>query len=54
MSLILTVIFVMCMFMWLLSALPVPQTEPFRWVHPIIAWIAVAILGFVVLGGARF
>jgi len=50
MSLILTVVFVMCMFMWFLAALPVAQAEPYRWVHPIISWIAVAILGFVVMG----
>ena len=53
MSLILTIVFIMCMFLWFLSAFPMPQTEPWRWVHPIIAWIAVAILGFIVLGGAR-
>ncbi len=50
MSIILTVIFVMCMFAWLLSALPFPQTAPFGWVHPLVAWIAVAILGYVILG----
>jgi hypothetical protein len=52
MSILLVVIFVMCMFAWLMSALPFPQTAPFAWVHPLVAWIAVAILGYAVLGGA--
>ncbi len=51
MSLILVVVFVMCMFIWLLAALPVQQVAPWGWVHPLVAWIAVAILGYVVLSG---
>lgn len=51
MTLMLTVVFVMCMFGWLMSALPFPQVAPFAWAHPILAWVAVAILGFVMLGG---
>jgi hypothetical protein len=50
MTLILTVVFVMCMFGWLIAALPFPQTAPFGWAHPILAWVAVAILGYVILG----
>jgi hypothetical protein len=57
MTLILTVIFIMCMFLWLLAVLPFPQTAPFSWAHPILAWIAVAILGYVIFadggGGLR-
>ena len=55
MTLILTVIFVMCMFAWLIAVLPFPQMQPFGWAHPILAWVAVAILGYVILaeGGGR-
>ena len=53
MGTILTVVWVMCMFLWLLSALPFPQTQPFNWVHPILAWIAVAIIGYVIFAGAQ-
>jgi hypothetical protein len=51
MTIILTVIFVMCMFGWLMTCLPFPQVQPFAWAHPIMAWIAVAILGYVILSG---
>jgi hypothetical protein len=53
MSIILVIVFVLCMFLWLLAALPLAQTTPFNWAHPILAWIAVAILGYVVLSGAQ-
>lgn len=52
MGIILIVIFVMCMFLWFFAAMPFPQTQPFGWTNNIFAWVAVAILGYVVLSGA--
>ena len=42
---ILEVLFVMTMFLWLLAALPFPAAAPFGWAHPLLAWIAVLLLG---------
>ena len=53
MDLILTVVLIVCMLLWLLSALPFPQTAPFNWAHPLLAWICVAILCFLVIGGGH-
>jgi hypothetical protein len=50
MDLILTVVLIVCMLLWLFSALPVVQLAPFNWAHPLLAWICVAILCFLVLG----
>jgi len=52
MGLLLIIIWVFCMMAWLFSAMPFPQTQPWAWVHPIIAWVAVAILGYIVFSGA--
>jgi hypothetical protein len=40
------------MFMWFFAAMPFPQTAPFAWTNNIFAWVAVAILGYVILTGA--
>ena len=42
---ILEVLFVMTMFLWFLSVLPVPQMAPFNWSSGILAWIAVLLVG---------
>ncbi len=44
----------MCMFMWFFAAMPFPQTAPFAWTNNIFAWVAVAILGYVIFSGASF
>ena len=53
MDLILTVVLIVCMLLWLFAALPFTQTEPYRWFHPLLAWICVAILCFLVIGGGH-
>lgn len=51
MTLILTVVLIVCMLLWLFSALPIAPVVPFNWAQPLLAWICVAILCFLVLGG---
>lgn len=51
MDLVLTVVFIVCMLLWLLSALPFPQTAPFSWAHPLLAWICVLCLGLIIITG---
>lgn len=46
----LMVVFIVCMILWLLSAMPIPQVTPYSWAHPLLAWICVAILGFSAFG----
>lgn len=50
MTLILTVIFVMDMFLWFLSCMPFPATAPYGWASNILAFIAVLILGLIIFG----
>jgi hypothetical protein len=52
MGLLLIIIWVFSMMLWLFSALPLSQAQPYAWVHPIVAWVAVAILGYIVFSGA--
>jgi hypothetical protein len=42
---ILEILFVVTMFLWFLTALPVPQTQPFGWANTWLAFIAVLLLG---------
>jgi hypothetical protein len=43
--LVLEVLFIMSMFLWFLTALPVAPVTPFTWSRPILAWISVLLLG---------
>jgi hypothetical protein len=47
--LILEILFIMTMFLWFLTVLPVPQIAPFSWTSNILAWIAVLLLGLTIL-----
>jgi hypothetical protein len=42
---IITILFVVTMFLWFLSCLPVPQVQPFGWASNWLAFIAVLLLG---------
>ena len=42
---IIEILFVVDMFLWFLTVLPVAQLDPFRWSNAIFAWIAVLLLG---------
>jgi hypothetical protein len=42
---IVTILFVVTMFLWFLSSLPVPQVAPFSWASGWLAFIAVLLLG---------
>jgi hypothetical protein len=42
---ILEILFVMTLFLWFLTILPVPQAQPFNWAGNWLAFIAVLILG---------
>ena len=46
---ILEVLFVMTMFLWFLTILPVPEVAPFSPYSNILAWIAVMLLGLFIL-----
>lgn len=47
---ILEILFVVDMFLWGLTVLPVAQLEPFRWSSGVLAWIAVLLLGLSIYG----
>ncbi len=51
MGLILAVVLIVCMLLCLFAALPVPAAAPYTIYHPLLAWICVAILCYLVLGG---
>lgn len=38
------VLLIVCLFMWFLALLPVPQIAPFGWASGWLAWIAVVLL----------
>jgi hypothetical protein len=42
---ILTILFVVDMFLWFLTLLPVQPVAPYAWAHPMLGWIAVLLLG---------
>jgi Fe2+ transport system protein B len=42
---VLEILFVVCMFIWFLTNLPVPQASQFHWAGNWLAFIAVLLLG---------
>jgi hypothetical protein len=51
---IITILFVVTMFLWFLSQLPVAQVSPFAWASNWLAFIAVLLLGiFLFMPGLR-
>jgi hypothetical protein len=51
---ILEILFVVTMFLWFLSALPVPHVQQFGWAGTWLAFIAVLLLGlFLFVPGLR-
>lgn len=51
---ILEILFVVCMFLWFLSCLPVPAAAPYTWASSWLAFIAVLLLGlFIFLPALR-
>ena len=51
---VLTVLFIVVMFIWFLSILPVPQIAPYGWAGSWLAFIAVLLLGlFIFMPGLR-
>jgi hypothetical protein len=51
---IVEILFVVAMFIWLLTILPVPQVAPFTWSSPWLAFICVLLLGiFIFVPGLR-
>jgi hypothetical protein len=51
---VVTILFVVCMFLWFLSILPVPQAAQFTWSAAWLAFIAVLLLGvFLFVPGMR-
>lgn len=52
---IIEILFVITMFLWFLTILPVPQLAPFGWAGSILAFIAVLLLGLMIFwsGGAH-
>jgi Fe2+ transport system protein B len=51
---IVEILFVVCMFLWFLTNLPVPQAAQFNWAGSWLAFIAVLLLGvFIFMPGIR-
>jgi hypothetical protein len=51
---VLEILFVVCMFLWFLTCLPVPQMTQFGWAGSWLAFIAVLLLGlFIFMPGMR-
>ena len=51
---IVEILFVVCMFLWFLTCLPVPQVGQFAWAGNWLAFIAVLLLGvFLFVPGLR-
>jgi hypothetical protein len=51
---ILEILFVVTMFLWFLSSLPVPQVTQFGWASTWLAFISVLLLGlFIFMPGLR-
>jgi len=43
------VLFIVCMFLWLLTALPFPQAAPYSGARSFLAWFSVLFLGLYIL-----
>lgn len=53
-AMILEILFVVCMFLWFLAQLPVPQAVAYSWASTWLAFIAVLLLGlFIFLPALR-
>lgn len=51
---VLEILFVVCMFLWFLAQLPVPQIQGYPWASAWLAFIAVLLLGvFIFMPGMR-
>lgn len=51
---VLTILFVVSMFLWGLSTIPHPTITAFGWASSLLAWISVLILGlFIFVPGLR-
>jgi hypothetical protein len=51
---IVEILFVVCMFLWFLSIIPVPQMSNYGWASGWMAFIAVLLLGvFIFMPGLR-
>jgi hypothetical protein len=51
---VVTVLFIVTMFLWFLSILPVPQAAQFSWTNTWLGFIAVLLLGiFLFIPGLR-
>ena len=51
---VVTILFVVTMFLWFLTNLPVPQAQQFSWTSSWLAFIAVLLLGvFIFMPGVR-
>jgi hypothetical protein len=51
---VIEILFIMTLFLWFLSILPVPQVQPFGWAGSWLAFIAVLLLGlFIFMPGVR-
>jgi hypothetical protein len=45
---VIEILFVVCMFLWFLTIIPVPQMGPFTWAGGWLAFIAVLLLGVII------
>jgi hypothetical protein len=52
MDLICKVLFIVCMFLWLLTAMPFPQAAPYAPARTLLAWFSVLFLGLLFFMGA--
>jgi amino acid transporter len=50
-SLIITILLIVDLFLWFLAMLPVPQAAQFNWASSWMAWIAALLLTILVVGG---
>ena len=51
---VIEILFVVCMFLWFLTNLPVPQIHQFPWANSWLGFIAVLLLGvFIFMPGVR-
>lgn len=51
---VLEILFVVDMFLWFLTNLPVPQVQPYNWTSSWLGFIAVLLLGlFIFIPGLR-
>jgi hypothetical protein len=53
-SMIIEILFVVTMFLWFITSLPVPGIAPFNWAGTWLAFVAVLLLGvFIFMPGVR-